>query len=85
MSSDTLRTALDVESLLAKVHMESHELRLPFATTPIGKALADVLEALEDIEDRYISDNNVYPAGFAVWAGERAHKAMIRLREATDE
>lgn len=84
MSSDTLRTALKRMAGL-EVSADGDAYADAMLSDPIGKALADVLEALEDIEDRYISDNNVYPAGFAVWAGERAHKAMIRLREATDE
>ena len=46
------------------------------ATAPLLAERDALRAALEDIADRYVSDNNNRPAGFATWAGERALAAL---------
>ena len=46
------------------------------ATAPLLAERDALRAALEDIADRYVSDNNIRPAGFATWAGERALAAL---------
>ena len=46
------------------------------ATAPLLAERDALRAALEDIADRYVSDNNIRPAGFAKWAGERALAAL---------